>query len=69
MTQLLHQLGTDVHLLGTTIKINWALQPLLNTSQAPCLANTTEDPAPNPLYNTQQQSPTPAPGGQRQILL
>lgn len=35
MTQLLHQLGTNIHLLGTTAKITWALQPLLNISQAP----------------------------------
>lgn len=35
LTQLLHPPGTNVHLLGTTTEINWALQPLLNASQAP----------------------------------
>lgn len=41
MTQLLHQLGTNVPLLGTTTEINWALPPLLNISQAPNIILST----------------------------
>lgn len=53
-----------------------SLQPFFYIFQAPsyhwpasCLKKKQKTPASRTLYNTQQQSPTPAPGGQRQMLL
>lgn len=60
MTQLLHQLGTNVPLLSTTTEINWALPPLLNISQAPNIILSTLSSKHNgrPSTKTTVQHPT-----------